>query len=152
MEGMNFHEKVVTLCAERDWEQADLWRAVKKKVSRTTVSNWFNGVSRPDMDTALLIARALDVPLDYLADDAQDEPPARSARPDWERTVIGLIEALGLDEREVLRRLATPGAAPQRRDDDVPTIDPRTLPPPGPRVLPGAIANKPGTLRKKQQG
>lgn len=88
MQVMKFHEKVVTLCAQKNWDQADLWRAVGKKVSRTTVSNWFNGVSRPDMDTSLSIARAFSVPLDFLADDDQDDLPPSSDLPEDEAAVL----------------------------------------------------------------
>lgn len=91
---MDYSEKVVKLCAEKDWDQADLWRAVHKKVSRTTVSNWFNGLSRPDMDTALGVARALGVPLDYLADDSIDGPPPSSSLPEDEANLLRVYRSL----------------------------------------------------------
>ncbi len=74
MADMTYDKKLITICDSRGWDQAALWRAVGR-VSKTTVSNWWNGASRPDMDTALVVARVLGVPLDYLADDNQDEIP-----------------------------------------------------------------------------
>lgn len=91
MVGMRFSEKLIKLCDAKGWLQSDLWRAVGR-VSRTTVSSWFNDNSRPDMDTALLVARALRVPLDYLADDSQDEPPA--GLPDDEIAVLNQYRSL----------------------------------------------------------
>lgn len=151
MDPMNFHDKLVMCCDAKGWNQASLFRAVGG-VSRTTVSNWFNHESKPDMETALRIARALDVPLDYLADDTIDEPPAPAAQADWGRTVLELIRALRLDEAEAMRRIATGGAMPPRQEDGETPISPKPLPPAGPRILGGLPADKPGTPRKKQQG
>jgi transcriptional regulator with XRE-family HTH domain len=145
---MEMWTKVEQLVKAKGLNWARLAKIIGEHESR--ISKWRHGDGEVNRHQLLRIARTLDVSADYLADDAQEEPPAPAAIADWERTVIELIKALRLDAGEAMRRLAAGGASPIR--DDRPAIDPRTLPPPGPRVLPGAIADKPGTLRKKRQG
>ncbi len=70
------------------------------QVSDSEISRILQGKSRPGLDNALRLARALGVSLDYLADDNLDaEPPepADSLSPD-ERKVLGLIQRIGCPE------------------------------------------------------
>jgi transcriptional regulator with XRE-family HTH domain len=76
---MNLPEKLKMLCGRRGWKQVDLAHAAKREtgrlLSRSSVNNWFLGKGKPDLDSALSLAKTLGVSLDYLADDSQDEPP-----------------------------------------------------------------------------
>lgn len=70
---MEFHRKLERELARRDWSQAKL--AAMIDVAPSAVSGMIAGTRRPYMDQALAIARALGVPLDYLADDSIAGPP-----------------------------------------------------------------------------
>jgi transcriptional regulator with XRE-family HTH domain len=112
MGAMTFAQKLDKLCEGRRWTQADLMRAVnavsKKKVSTNTVSRWFNGVGKPFNKWAVPLARALEVPLDYLADDAQNDLPRPELDPD-ERSILvifrGLHDNQGMTKKEARDRL-----------------------------------------------
>lgn len=106
MRHMTLAEKLEKLIAERGWKQADLARAID--MGRSTVGNWFNSPSKPDLDSALKLARVLAVPLDYLADDAQDDPPP-GPDPALER-LLWLVSTIGVEES--IRRLTQ---APESR-------------------------------------
>ncbi|WP_165223940.1 helix-turn-helix domain-containing protein [Aquisphaera insulae] len=70
------------------------------QVSDSEISRILQGKSRPGLDNALRLAQALEVSLDYLADDTVDaEPPgpADSVSPD-ERKALNLIQKLGSPE------------------------------------------------------
>lgn len=82
-------EKLKALCAAKDLTPADLARKIGG-VPKSTMYNWFNGRNDPDIKSAKLIADALGVPLDYLADDSLDEPPALDLSPD-ERRIVDII-------------------------------------------------------------
>lgn len=60
------------------------------QVSDSEISRILQGKSRPGLDNALRLARALEVPLDYLADDKLESEPQ------------GAIDAYSTDERKVL--------------------------------------------------
>jgi transcriptional regulator with XRE-family HTH domain len=103
---MFLHEKLKRLCGQKRWGQTDLIHAVGD-ISKSTMNNWFNGKSKPDLDSALAIAKALEVSLDWLADaDAEFPPPQEAQASPQESAVLKLIRALELDEEEALRRLA----------------------------------------------
>lgn len=93
MEAMaTFDQKLGKLCRKRRWKQAALMNAVNDHcrddpVSKSTVSRWLNGENKPFDQWALALARALDVPLDYLADDAQEDLPCSELKPD-ERSLV----------------------------------------------------------------
>jgi transcriptional regulator with XRE-family HTH domain len=75
-------------------------------VSQSLVSLWTLGKRIPDLQESARLAKLFDVDLGYLADDEMDDPPA-SEFAEWERGVIELIRAMGLDRREATRRLTT---------------------------------------------
>lgn len=143
-------QKLDSLLKVRGIKQAAFERSVM--LSENRISKWKNGQGEPSATEALRMARSLQVPVEWLIDDAQGEP-APTEFGEWERSVIALINALGLERQEVLRRLATAPSVPPARSVDQPiTADPRSLPPAGPSIPPGAPVYKPPTVRKKQPG
>lgn len=103
---MRFKEKLTKLLKERRWTRADLMDAIGKPGTDGTVYNWLNRGSLPSADTAVDIARALGVSVEYLIDDSIDE--YEPARTETRVMIEGLIGRLG--EKEALNRLiGTPG-------------------------------------------
>jgi transcriptional regulator with XRE-family HTH domain len=120
-----FNQKLEKLCRKRRWKQAALMNAVNDHcrddpVSKSTVSRWLNGEGKPFDQWALALARALEVPLDYLADDAQEDP-LPGLKPD-ERSLVeiyrGFRDNEGMTLEEARDRLMAP--VPGRPDDPVP--------------------------------
>jgi transcriptional regulator with XRE-family HTH domain len=70
------------------------------QVSDSEISRILQGKSRPGLDNALRLARALGVSLDYLADDKLEaEPPAPAdALSPEERKIVGIIQKVGSPE------------------------------------------------------
>jgi transcriptional regulator with XRE-family HTH domain len=70
------------------------------QVSDSEISRILQGKSRPGLDNALRLARALGVSLDYLADDQLDsEPPEPADSLSLEeRKVLGIIQKVGCAE------------------------------------------------------
>lgn len=102
---MNFREKLDELRKQKRWSQSDVAGAIGEPVA--TVNEWFLGKRKPTLDKALKLARTLGVPLDYLADDALDEPAPGGLSDD--DTIILRI-ARGMTADEAIRRLsAVPG-------------------------------------------
>jgi transcriptional regulator with XRE-family HTH domain len=67
------------------------------QVSDSEISRILQGKSRPGLDNALRLARALSVSLDYLADDkleAEPQAPA-DALSSEERKIVGIIQKVG---------------------------------------------------------
>jgi transcriptional regulator with XRE-family HTH domain len=100
--GMELHAKLKRLCEVKGWEQSELNRRAGSLVSKSAMSSYFSGATKPPIDVALAIANALQVPIQYLADDSLTELPP-SPDPD-ERRLIFLARDMGLDE--AFRRLA----------------------------------------------
>lgn len=100
--GMRIGEKLKRLCDDRRWSQARLLEFVPD-VSKSTISFWINGRSRPDLESARKLARALGVPLDWLADDEADFPVPQEAAPEEDRFILQICRKLGHDE--AVRRL-----------------------------------------------
>lgn len=113
MLAMKFSEKLKRLCGQRRWGQNNLLEFVPN-VTKSSMSNWFSGKYKPDLESALSIARALEVPLDWLADDEADFPSPTSGLTEDEKALLDLYHALELDKREALRRIATPPAEPRK--------------------------------------
>lgn len=67
------------------------------QVSDSEISRILQGKSRPGLDNALRLARALGVSLDYLADDKLDVEPTDSLSAD-ERKAMSIIQKLGLSQ------------------------------------------------------
>jgi transcriptional regulator with XRE-family HTH domain len=112
---MEFSEKLEKMIAEKGITQTALAR--ETGIDQSAISAMTLGKRRPYMDQALLLARALGVPLDYLADDSMDEPPPTTELGEVAIAILDLVEALDLDKREALRRLAQPQEDPTPRSD-----------------------------------
>jgi transcriptional regulator with XRE-family HTH domain len=84
------------------------WLARAVGLAQSQISNFVHGKRRPYLDQGHAIAHALGVPLDWLADDAQDvEQPAQTGRP----YLDALIEKHGIEAcvRWILNGAATQG-------------------------------------------
>ena len=77
---MKFAAKLEKILTQRNQSRSALGRLVG--ISATAVNDYISQSYLPRIDIALKISRALNVPLDWLADDAQEWPPPMSeARP-----------------------------------------------------------------------
>jgi transcriptional regulator with XRE-family HTH domain len=91
---MRFAEKVNRRLAELGWNDSRL--AIEAKVSTSAVGKWTDGESLPRIDLAIRVARALGISLDYLADDALDEPPpATEERSEADAMILALAKTWG---------------------------------------------------------
>lgn len=98
----NLTAKIKALLDARGLSQNELARLAG--VHQPRISEWFGGSGGPSLLTALRIARALGVPLEYLADDGQDAPdPALSQE---EANILEMVRTLGVPEAR--RRLLQP--------------------------------------------
>ncbi len=72
--------------------------ARKSDVSDSEISRIMNGKSLPGLENAMALARAVDVSLDYLADDSMDQDPSRprESASEMETMVLRLVRDLGL--------------------------------------------------------
>jgi transcriptional regulator with XRE-family HTH domain len=106
MEAMDFPKKLAMLLKRRRLSQKEVGARIG--VDQARLSDWVTGKSkrRPDLDVAMRLAQVLDVSVGYLADDAQDEPPAPLSAA--QQRAIEYVEALGLDLNETIRRISTP--------------------------------------------
>ena len=71
-DGMNFAAKLKLLMKQHRYSQNDV--AARVDVSQSLVSMWTTGKSVPAMYEAARLAKLLNVDVEFLADDAQDEP------------------------------------------------------------------------------
>lgn len=117
---MTFPEKLYHWIQLRGMTQGAVAR--KSGLAASAITDMTAGKRRPYMDQAFRLARVLDVPLDYLADDSIDDVMAPEVSDD-ERAVIDLLRALNLDKSEALRRLASPAVQVQAQPI---TFDPKT--------------------------
>jgi transcriptional regulator with XRE-family HTH domain len=91
---MKFPEKLVKLIETRETNQSRLSR--QTGISQPAISQMTTGNRRPYMDQSLLLARALNVPLDFLADDTREGDPPLPIT-DEEKALWLLIRAVGAD-------------------------------------------------------
>ena len=72
--------------------------ARKSDVSDSEISRIMNGKSLPGLENAMALARALEVSLDYLADDAIDQDPTRpqESTSEMEGAVLKIVREVGL--------------------------------------------------------
>lgn len=71
---MTLEKKLVRLRKRDGLSQAEV--AEKLDVSRQAVSRWEAGEARPSTDNLQALSKLYHVPLDYLLDESEDEPPA----------------------------------------------------------------------------
>lgn len=95
MPTMRFDQKLSKLCRIKGWDQAALNKAAGDAVSPSTMSAYFLGRSRHSMDVALRLARALNVDLEYLADDEMDEPAVNTNSE--EAAILDIVRRLGYE-------------------------------------------------------
>jgi transcriptional regulator with XRE-family HTH domain len=71
--------------------------ARKSDVSDSEISRIMNGKSLPGLENAIALARAVDVSLDYLADDALESDPSqpKESTNEMETTLIQLAREIG---------------------------------------------------------
>lgn len=71
--------------------------ARKSEVSDSEISRIMNGKSLPGLENAIALARAVEVSLDYLADDAMDQDPSRSQESanEQETAILRLVREIG---------------------------------------------------------
>lgn len=99
-------EKIEKHLASKGIRQGEL--AAMVGVLPARISKWKSGEGEPTARQALRIARALDLPLEYLVDDDADELP--EAKDSTEETqILDLYRALGLTKDEALRAFALAG-------------------------------------------
>lgn len=101
--------KVLRVLQDRDETQAKAARAIG--VDASQFAKWLKGRGRPTVEQLLSLARHLDVPMDYLADDQMSSPPrvdSSSQITADQRVILQVIEDLGLTRREAIRRLYGP--------------------------------------------
>jgi transcriptional regulator with XRE-family HTH domain len=157
-----FEEKLGKLCRKRRWKQAALMKAVNERcrddpVSKSTVSRWLNGDGKPFEQWALALARALNVPLDYLADDAQDELP-RGLKPD-EQSVIDVYRSMrgqGMTMEEAIDRLTLRSVEALRRlleeSERKSEVDAAFPDPTQPEWKPGSLKDQGAREARDQKG
>jgi transcriptional regulator with XRE-family HTH domain len=109
---MVFHLKLTGVIDARGESQRDVARVAG--VSHTTANRWCAGSGIPDMREAALLARHYGVPLEFLADDAQDEPPALDPA---EAKLLELARRIGVEVAidRILANVPAPPAAPPGR-------------------------------------
>lgn len=92
---MKLEEKLLTEMVRRGLNGQKLARV--SKVSDSEISRILAGKSRPGLENAFRLAKAVGVSLDYLADDALDADPARSSDPltSDERELLDLAHGIG---------------------------------------------------------
>jgi transcriptional regulator with XRE-family HTH domain len=105
---MNLQDKLQMLMARKNLNGQKL--AKLSQVSDSEISRILQGKSRPGVDNAFRLARAVGVSLDYLADDSLDvDPAAMDCHPPEEQKILsaslklGYIEVLTL--LEIIRSL-----------------------------------------------
>lgn len=106
--------KIRKLIEERGLTQGAVETAAHLPANR--ISKWAGGQGEPTARQALRLAQILGVPVGYLIDDAIDalpEPPP--ALSEDEQAVLELFQALELNRKEALRRLASP--VPPKADE-----------------------------------
>jgi transcriptional regulator with XRE-family HTH domain len=93
---MRFEEKLRREMLLKGFNQQKLARA--SGVSDSEVSRILAGKSQPGLENALKLSRAVDVSLDYLADDSRESDSARAAESPWERELLDLAAEVGVQK------------------------------------------------------
>jgi transcriptional regulator with XRE-family HTH domain len=121
------------------------------KVSDSEISRILAGKSRPGLENAFRLAKAVGVSLDYLADDTLESDPAKAADPlsSEEREVLDLAHAIGCCRASrVLENIRIVGyeVAMRRLLEVKPAAEaeelPRPVVSPPPAPLPGLAAGR----------
>jgi len=139
---MKLSEKLPILFSLRQLRAADV--AVKAGVKPDLISKWQapKYKRRPTVDQMLRLARALDVPMEFLADEQMEKVPDRPEQSKDMDLILGLIKKLGTD-RALQRLMATEPSMPVYQDDE--PFEPPDIPNPH-------SAPKNGGSRKRRSG
>lgn len=115
---MRFAEKLDYLIELCGTNQSKLMRLTG--IAQSSISQMTKGGRKPSMEQAFALARALGIPLDYLADDSQDEPPEKALSED-ERIALDYyrsareLEGSPSNVLKVLARMADEGVSSKGR-------------------------------------
>lgn len=103
---MQLKDKLQMLMARANLNGQKLARL--SAVSDSEISRILHGKSRPGLDNAFRLAKAVGVTLDYLADDSADaEPgPPQDALSSEERRILALIHKIGMSEVRAILEIA----------------------------------------------
>ena len=88
---MNLGERITALRKERNISQGEL--AKRLEVSRQAVSKWEQGLSSPDTNKLIQLARILDTEVEYLATGVHPEPGS---------VVLNVLETVERIEEKVI--------------------------------------------------
>ena len=88
---MNLGERITALRKERNISQGEL--AKRLEVSRQAVSKWEQGLSSPDTNKQIQLARILDTEVEYLATGVHPEPGS---------VVLNVVETVERVEEKVI--------------------------------------------------
>jgi DNA-binding XRE family transcriptional regulator len=124
-----FPERLRDLRYTRGMQQAPLAESIGRKV--TCFSAWEAGKAGPNLHCLILLAKSLDVSIDYLLGfaDSPDLParPSEKALPAWVREILPDLEAVPPGKRgilkQILRAVAFP-ESPPRETGTPPSADP----------------------------
>lgn len=109
---MRFIEKIDEWLNRSGWTQGALERQAALPENR--ISKW-RDVGEPTISQGLRIAKVLGIPLDYLADDTQDEPPPSTELSQDEQLALSFYQEMKRHEGsatvvlKVLARMASEG-------------------------------------------
>jgi len=92
---MDIASKLNNLLSQKGLSQRDLARILGE--SKDRINRWFTGTQVPDVKSALRLARVFGVSVEYLADDAIDDPPTLS-RTMEELALLELARETGVDQ------------------------------------------------------
>ena len=88
---MNIGERITLLRKEKDISQAEL--AKRLEVSRQAVSKWEQGISSPDTNKLIQLAKILDTEVEYLATGTHPEPSS---------VVLNVVETVERVEEKIV--------------------------------------------------
>jgi transcriptional regulator with XRE-family HTH domain len=114
---MNMVEKIRKLIDDQGMTQTAF--EVMAGLPQARISKWASGRGEPTLSQAFRMARALDVPLDYLADDAMEVIPAIPELTETEMLLLAVAKDEG-GASEMLRRWNAFNSKSQVIPDDPP--------------------------------
>lgn len=91
---MPFADRLTHHLETKQWNYADLRRAMGNAVSISTVSRWASGEREPRLSEALLVAQALEVSLDELAENPKRQKPVIDPE---DAKVLDMVRILGYE-------------------------------------------------------
>lgn len=139
---MTFAEKLLALAHAHRIRYEELGAIVG--ASKGSVDRWVNRGVSPRLDQVVTYARHFNVPVAYLADDAQDEPePTPAGLPRDEELLLEIFRGLEISPAEAIRRLYADGGRrpmviPPDHTTEAPAGPLAAEPPPTPRSVPAS--------------